>query len=274
MSGSHTGGVPYAEPMATRFYFPRWDGRAAPVAPPPGTQWEQTANVHRVLAATTKGATAPTSTTSSDFLKTGEVAGWDVMQVQATSDTLDVAQDIAGTFSAVVRIGESGSAADLSLQIVIRVVSQDGASERGVLYGGHAAALTTTAGALGQEAGTTASTRIVPAGAPLAPVSAMPGDRVVVEVGSRSHAAAPGLAAFMQLGDNAATADHALAAGSTSALCPWVELSQDLTFGEPVFDVGFTDLDAMTVMSSTPDAGQATGSTTEPGSVVSASVYE
>lgn len=219
--------------MATRFYLPRWDGRAGAVSPAFGSLWAQTTNAFRRLLATTKGATTPTSTTSGDFTKTGSTSNWDVAQFQFTSDTLDVAQTITGTWSGVLRLGETAAAADLSLQATLRVVSLDGTVERGVLYAGHAAALNATAGALGQEAGTTAATRLIPAGTALSSVAAQPGDRIVLEVGTRSHVATTGQGAFIQFGDNSATADHDLTAGATTSLVPWVELSQTLTFGTP-----------------------------------------
>lgn len=216
--------------MATRFYIPRWDGRANDVSPAFGSQWERTTNAFRRLAATTKGATAPTSTTSSQFTKDGAAAGYDVLQMQLVSDPLS-AQTISGTVSAVVRAGESASAADASLQIVLRVVSGDGSVERGVLYDGHAATLNATADALGQEMGTTASTRVFPAGTALSSVAVSSGDRLVIEIGTRHHGTNTAVSSFMQFGDASGTADHTLASGATTSLCPWVELSQDLAFG-------------------------------------------
>lgn len=223
--------------MPTRFYIPRWDGRAAAVSTAAGSQWQQTANsfsgATARLAATTKGATAPTSTTSANFTKAVTTQPWNTLQMQAVSDTLSVAQTIAGTFSAVFRIGETTTAADVSLQVVIRVVSQNGAVQRGVLYAGHVAANNATAGALGQEAATTAATRVIPAGTALTPVGAYPGDRIVIEVGTRSTATTTGASGFLTFGDNSGTSDHALGTGNTTALVPWVELTQTLTFGTP-----------------------------------------
>lgn len=225
--------------MATRFYLPRWDGRAAPATVPFGGQWERTTNAFRLLAATTKGATAPLSTTGGQFTKDGATAGYDVLQAQFVSEPL-AAQTISGSFSAVVRAGESATAADATLQVVIRVVSGDGVTQRGVLYGGHAAALNATVGAIGQEMATAAQTRIFPAGTALTSVAAEAGDRLVIEVGARHHGTNTAVNSFIQLGDAAATADHTLAAGATTSLCPWVELSATLAFTPTASTIALT----------------------------------
>ncbi|WP_328339535.1 hypothetical protein [Micromonospora sp. NBC_00421] len=216
--------------MATRIYLPRWDGRQAPVTAGVGAAWDRTTNAWRLLAAVTKGATAPLSTVGTDYTKDAAAAGYNVLTAQFVSAPL-AAQTISGSFSAVVRAGESASAADATLQVVIRAVSADGATERGVLYPGHAAALNTTADAIGQEMGTAAATRVFPASTALSSLAVLAGDRLVVEVGARFHGINTGVNAFMQLGDATATADHTLASGATTSLCPWVELSADLTFG-------------------------------------------
>ena len=222
--------------MATRFYAPRWDGRAAAVSPAFGSQWERTTNAFRRLAPITKGATVPTSTTGGQFTKDGAAANYDVAQFQFISDPIS-AQTISGTFSAVFKAGESVATADASLQIVLRVVSNDGLTERGVLYAGHAAALNTTAGALGQEMATSAATRIFNAVA-LSSVAALANDRIVIEVGSRFHGTNTAVNSFILFGDNSGTADYALTAALTTTLCPWVEFSANITFATDLVVAG------------------------------------
>ncbi|QDY06162.1 hypothetical protein FJK98_02450 [Micromonospora sp. HM134] len=242
--------------MATRIYLPRWDGRQAPATAGFGAAWDRTASAWRLSAATTKGATTPLSTTGTDYPKDGPAAGYNVLQAQFVSAPL-AAQTISGTFSAVVRAGESASAADASLQVVIRAVSADGGAERGVLYPGHTAALTATADVIGQELGTTAATRIVPAGTALSPLAVQAGDRLVVELGVRFHGTNTGVNAFMQLGDAAATADHTLTSGATTSLCPWVELTADLVFGPVPVDLA-PAAGSGTAVAVTPTAGPVT----------------
>lgn len=243
--------------MATRFYMPRWDGREADVAPAFGSGWERTTNAFRRLAPTTKGASTPLSTTSSQFTKDGAAAGYDVLQMQLVSARLNP-QTISGTFTAVVRGGESATAADASLQIVLRVVSRDGTTERGVLYAGHAETLNATSGAVGQEFGTTSMTRIYPATA-LSPVATVPGDRLVIEVGQRFHGTNTGVSGFMTFGDSSATADHTLTAGVATALCPWLELSADLDW-QPDLAKGVSASDVAAGRTSTAAAAASAGS--------------
>jgi hypothetical protein len=135
-------------------------------------------------------------------------------------------QVIDGTMSVVLRTSETSNLVDASLQVVARVMSADGTVERGVLYGGHSEALNSTAGALGQEFSTTASTRIINA-VPLSPVTVQDGDMLVVEMGWRSHGSdTTSRTAALQLGYSSDDLDFALTAGLTQSDNPWVEFSE------------------------------------------------
>lgn len=149
---------------------------------------------------------------------------------QHFTETL-AAQSLSGTFSLVIRGLESLAAADSTLQAIVRVVSQDGATTRATLYAGHAAALNATVGALGQEFGLTAETRIIPAGTALSPYTCVDGDRISVETGPRLYnTVTTSYDTTLRYGHPVGTADFALTAGLTTDLVPWVEFSQNLLF--------------------------------------------
>lgn len=219
--------------MATRFYLPAFTGGTAPpVSPGYGSIWDETTSGgQRFVTATTKAATA---LENRQIGETSASATYDVLFHQYVSAPLE-AQTISGSLSGVVRAIQSAAAADDSLQVMVRVVSEDGATERAVLYGGHAAALNTTADALGQEiAVTTAATRVIPSGTAITSYTCVAGDRLVIEVGYRSHdTSTTARNSILRFGDPTATGDFALTAGLTTDLCPWMEMSANLTFVPP-----------------------------------------
>lgn len=215
--------------MATRFYLP--DGGTVPsVSPAVGSAWGVTpAGFTRGVTATTKAQnTTLASETSTNFGETS-TSVVNVIHRQYVAAVALTAQTISGTFSAVIRGGEDASTNDESLQVVLRVVSSDGLTERGVLYAGHTVTLNATAGALGQEWATASQTRLIPAGTALSSLTVQTGDLLVIEVGHRHHnTSATSATGWLTLGDPSATADFALTAGLTTSLCPWVEFSADL----------------------------------------------
>lgn len=219
---------------ATRFYLPM-DGTLPSMSPAVGSQWNVTpTGFKREICATTKAQnTAITAETSTNYGETSATAV-NVIHRQYVSATALPAQTITGTFSAVMKGGEDASTNDAALQVVVRVVSSDGLTERGVLYAGQSAALNATVGALGQEWATSSQTRIIPAGTALSSVTVQTGDLLVIEVGQRHYntltTAATG---WLTLGDATATADYALTAGLTTTLNPWVEFTADL-YNPPV----------------------------------------
>lgn len=167
---------------------------------------------------------ASQSETGSNFAETQTVAGNQVHR-QYVSEAL-TGQTIAGTFSAVLRLGESAATADAALQMIVRVVSGDGTVVRGVLYAGQSAALNATAGALGEELATSAQTRLIPAGTALSTVAVQDGDRLVVEVGTRYYnTTATSMNTFIRFGADSGLTDLAFTADSTTDGAPWVEFS-------------------------------------------------
>ena len=142
---------------------------------------------------------------------------------QWVSETLDVGQTITGTMSMVVgKCGETSTGGDAHLAFSLRVMQGDTSTQRGVLLNFNT--ISTEFPLIAS-----AATRIHSARA-LTSVAGLAGDRIVCEIGI--HAVTP-VNETMQLrfGDPTAAADFALTAALTTDLCPWVELSQNLTFG-------------------------------------------
>lgn len=214
--------------MATRFYLP--SSTAAPYTPPNlSAVWDVTTGfTSRATDVVKSDSAAATNATAKD----STVSNHDRLQRVYVSAQQLAAQTIpAGTFSAVLRAVESNAAADFWLQIIIRVMSSDGTTERGVLYGGSAAvAESATGGAENQEYPTTAESRIKNAIA-TASVVAQAGDRVHIEVGARGNGTTSTHTFSHTYLDLVANSDFTLAAGvTTPGLCPWVELSADLAW--------------------------------------------
>jgi hypothetical protein len=147
------------------------------------------------------------------------------------------AQTISGTFSIVLRGGESAMSSDASLQIVIRVLSGDGTVVRGTLFGGHTATLNTTQGTLGCEMPTSTSSFYLSA-IPLTSVNAQAGDRLVVELGHRYHnVSATSYGAFFTFHDDLSLPEFALTNGVTTSLVPWIEFSGNIAPFAPLTQV-------------------------------------
>lgn len=217
--------------MATRYYFPRVTAANAEVSPAFSDVWDVigTASSLRAMASTTKTNTSLLSSASSETRETSATIG-NCLHRQWVSAPIG-AQTISGTISLVFRGGPENGLLDGSLQFVLRVVSNDGQTERGVLYGGHTEPLGSTAGVPGHELGPSSQTRHW-AGVALTPVTALNGDRLVFELGHRYHnTITTAYGAYYTLGDPTATADHALSSGVTTTLVPWAELSA--TIAEP-----------------------------------------
>jgi len=140
------------------------------------------------------------------------------------SDTFNVAQTIAGTCSLVVgKCAETTTSGDAHLAFALRVTTGSGT---------HRATLATVMATSTEfPLIASAATRIHSAIA-VTSFSAAAGDRLVLEIGV--HGVTPANEIMqMRIGDPTATADFALTSGLTTDLCPWIELSQTVTFGTP-----------------------------------------
>jgi hypothetical protein len=150
----------------------------------------------------------------------------DSLFIQFVSDPL-AAQTISGTATAVLAVRESNLNVNARAQMVIRAVSNDGTTFRGTLMDYDTAGLsneyTTASGVLpgvnyprGHVNTTLTSTTL------------QEGDRLVIEMGCRSHAGTAGTLTF-QCGDNGPL--DMLTDESTTTGMPWIEFSQTLIWG-------------------------------------------
>lgn len=211
---------------ARRFYMPSTGSPSGGVTPAPGSAWNQTSGLVRraLVDSPSNSALGPRSVADA-----GTVNNWHVLIDQYVSDALLPAKTIDGDFSFVIITQESSAQLNAFLRVVARVVSEDGATERGVLLD-HTGAV---------EFATGSQTRIVSAQA-MTPQVASSGDRLVVEVGYRSgDSTSTGRTGFIRPGDPTATADFALTSGLTTDLRPWLEFSNDPFASEAVVYSGW-----------------------------------
>lgn len=205
--------------MATRFYFPAEGSGTPNISPSFDAGWEQTGQGTR-LKLLRKSGLSTLSTIANNGTRTVPITTTqDILCNQFVSDPIP-AQRIIGTVSLVIRVRESAATANVTLAVVVKVVSQDGGTVRGTLF----STFNTDT-----EFPTTAATRIVNAQA-VTELTTQPGDRLVVEIGG--HAAGPTAATTytMRQGNSAAT-DFALTSALTTDLNPWFEMSQNIWGG-------------------------------------------
>ncbi len=242
--------------MSQRLYLPA--GTTTALTPAFSSAWEVTAQAVRRACSTTKqNTTIVAGSAVSETLAANPTDALDRQYV--SSNTIPSARTIAGTMSAVIRCSESVVAADGFLQLVVRVFSSDGLTERGVLYAGATqTAVVTTAGAQNQEmTASTADTRIWDAIA-LSPVAAQAGDIIVIEIGWRAtNTSTTSYTTARRWGDPTATADHALTAAVATELCPWVEFSDNPFLPQVVASRATTWTAAAAVVSSRATTWQA-----------------
>lgn len=205
--------------MVTRLYL----GRETPLAsltPTPDAGWEKTTGFFRAIATKQKGTTAMATTTIAAQGTTGN----DTLLGQHISPPLDSNQTVGGVGATVkgqVRVSESNAALDGRAQCLIWVMKPD-LSSRGTV-------LAMDTAALANEYVTALTNRKVPRGGAIAlsSVSALTGDRIVIETGGRQHATNSSNFAG-SYGD--AVTDLAEDETTTTANAPWVEFSETFTF--------------------------------------------
>lgn len=215
--------------MATRLYLQSTG--AAPFSPAIADGgWERDSAAYVVRNMATVKANTALTTLSAVF---GATATSQTRYATFVSDTLDTAQSISGTFSMVIgKCAETTANGDAHLAYALRVTSGVGV---------HKAVLATSM-TTGTEFPLVASaaTRIFSAVA-VTTFSAAAGDRLVLEIGI--HGVTPANEIMqMRVGDPTATADFALTAALTTDLCPWAELSANLTFGAPAIQTNSNQL--------------------------------
>ncbi len=219
----------------TRFYLPHTTGAAAAVSPAYGSAWDIIGlSAARLATGIAKTNTNLVSETAADFAETSATEV-NLLHKQYVSDPLPQ-QTISGkTFKAAVRGGSASAPTSKPyLQVVMRIVSNDGTVERGILFDPIAVAGNTTVGALGERFSGTTSTRIIPASTPLNTIDVQANDRLVIEIGQRfDNLTATSANGYMQFGDATATADLNFASEVSSAAPPWVELDFDIFGAAP-----------------------------------------
>lgn len=209
--------------MATRFYFESEYTFAEMAAMAFDSSWELTTSGFRNRLTRTKRRSAFASSTRSET----SAAVVDVLDGSWVSDPLQ-AQSISGNVKGIMRALESNIAADMRAQLLIKVVSYDGATVRGTL-------LAHDVSALSNEFATTLTNRKFPlnwsgAGAVLSSVSALDGDRIVVELGVRAHNVVTTSYSFTVEFGTASSSDCDENETDTLQYCPWIEFDQTLLF--------------------------------------------
>lgn len=204
--------------MATRLYLP--SSGVAAISPSWDILWAslRDSTAHWPMATTKAQNSALTNLTFTYPNTTTRRVGMG----QWVSDQLDVDQTIpsASTFSCVVRGLESVAGADSIAQLVWYVRPPAGGFRGDIITA-----------AMNSEYTTAAQTRIVAATAVGIDMNCLAGDRIVIEIGAEGTTPTSGSTFTQRFGDPSATGDFALTSGLTTDLCPWFELSQNITFG-------------------------------------------
>lgn len=203
--------------MATRLHVA--GTTAADISPAFAAEWENVGNaVRRAMSV----AGFNQSLASGSFTDSTATANRDVLYVQFVSDAI-APGPIAGTLKGQVWANEFATNQDLRIQMIVRVVSDDGSTFRGTLYGPDTAGLSS-------EFATSATNRKAPRGGavPVSSVTAQLNDRIVIELGLRKHAA---LSTQGGIAWGGLTADPDLPEDETTATFSfrsWFEFSDDL----------------------------------------------
>lgn len=203
---------------ATRLHVARTT--AAAVSPAFDAEWDSTGAAARRAMSVAGFNESVTALSASNGSAT---ANLDTLNFQFVSDAI-APGPIAGTLKGQFQALEGNATLDARIQMIVRVVSNDGSTFRGTLYGPDTAALSS-------EFSTSRQNRSAPRGGAvsLSSVSAQANDRIVIEIGYRNHLAVSNAASIFAGG---LTADSDLpedeTTTSTSGFKPWFEFSEDL----------------------------------------------
>jgi len=203
--------------MPTRFYLP--SSLSTTITPAYSSEWERTADADRRGMVTFRVNSALTTKTSYENVTT---APYDFLTRQYISEPLE-AQTISGYVKGQIRCYEDNAAMDYCAAIIIKIVSSDGGTVRGTLLSYFPASLSS-------EYATSLTNRYFPPNVAITSVNAQAGDRIVVEIGTRSfNVVSSGYNAYHRFGD-AAAADLPEDESTTSDYNPWIEFSANITF--------------------------------------------
>lgn len=192
---------------------------AAAVSPAFDAEWENTASALRRAISVTEFNESIATSTALDGLST---ADRDVLNLQFVSDAI-AAGPITGTLKGQIQAMESSPNPDMRIQMIVRVVSNDGSTFRGTLYGPDTAALSS-------EFNTARRNVQAPRGGAVAlsAVTAQANDRIVIEIGYRKHGGYSGTGTLYYGGLAAYTALPEDETTTTTTTKPWFEFSADL----------------------------------------------
>jgi hypothetical protein len=185
--------------VAARFYP---TNTASPISPALDASWENSSTLQR---RTVSPDPADYDFGTTNLSSASGVANEDTALYQFIYGPL-AAQTISGTLKGQFFAREASGASDARGQMVARVLSSDGSTVRGTLYGSDTGALSSEF--VVTTNGSEATNRKIPRGgaAAVSSVAAQAGDYLVVEVGFRNHGTNASVAR-VSLGADPATAD-------------------------------------------------------------------
>lgn len=204
--------------MATRLYFLP---TTVPAQSPAFDTYTSTVEAQRrkLLTAAQGGKVVATETWQGNL--TSGATNTSLM-AQFISEPLDVNQTITGSYTLMVRARELTATDNIdSRNTAIKVYSGDGTTLRGTLRANAVSGGATEWGTAltGIQFATLGS---------LTSVSALAGDRIVLEVAARMSATGTTPQWEIAIGGNGT--DHANTNGDTTGTVPWLEFSQNITF--------------------------------------------
>lgn len=206
--------------MATRLYL---HATAAPSVSPGYAGWGDTGGAVRRTMAVARQNSSLTNFAPAEAVTT---SNYNVLLAQFVSAPMTYAGTLSGTINGVARLLESSTNMNAYSQIVVKVVSGDGATLRGT------AVTFTTSG--GTEWPTTTAARrylTLTQNRALTDVAYNAGDRLVVELGyCARNTSSTSFTGTMRFGDPTAGADMGLSESGTTDEVPWLEFSQDILF--------------------------------------------
>jgi hypothetical protein len=189
--------------VATRFYLP--SSGAAAVSPAFDSLWTVTGSADRLAMSTTASNTANLQKGANESVS----GNADVLIRQYVGPNNLAAGVLTGTFRTSIRAEESNAAADMFLNLVVKVVSSDGSTVRGILYAGqgtHAASSVSTDPNYEFPVTPTNASRLL--SGTLSSVTAQANDRLVVEYGySDTNLNTTGRTGTLHFGDETADTD-------------------------------------------------------------------
>lgn len=208
--------------MATRIYLP--SSGAPAVSPAYDGAWADTGGAGRILAQVERTDTTFAEVTRAE---TSDVVH-NVLLRQFVVGPL-AAQIIGGTVKGQVLCRQSATAADMRAQMVVRVVSNDGATERGTLRAADAGALSSEWNHVRLRNCTLPLAALSPEA--LAAVEVQDGDWLVIELGYRAHnTSTTSYTGRMQFGTGILYPDLPEDEASSATFNPWVEFSADIAW--------------------------------------------